>query len=103
MKTLIIIKAGSTFPTTRQCLGDFEDWIICSIGGSDILISVVNVLEGETLPPVDTLSGVIITGFSWDGNRAFSFHRGNRHREARSNSRKIKDSLWLNTLKLTAT
>ena len=29
---------------------------------SDILISVVNVLEGETLPPVDTLSGVIITG-----------------------------------------
>ena len=62
MKTVIIIKAGSTFPTTRQCLGDFEDWIIRSIEGFDVLISVVNVLEGETLPPVDTLSGIIITG-----------------------------------------
>ena len=62
MKTIIIIKAGSTFSTTRQCLGDFEDWIIRSIEWSDVLISVVNVLEGETLPPVDTLSGVIITG-----------------------------------------
>ena len=62
MKTVIIIKAGSTFPTTRQRFGDFEDWIIRSIGGSEILISVINVLEGETLPPVETLSGVIITG-----------------------------------------
>lgn len=62
MKTVIIIKAGSTFPTTRQYLGDFEDWIIRSIEWSDVLISVVNVLEGETLPPVDTLSGIIITG-----------------------------------------
>ena len=62
MKTLIIVKAGSTFPITRHRLGDFEDWIIRSIGESEILISVVNVLEGEILPPVDTLSGVIITG-----------------------------------------
>jgi GMP synthase (glutamine-hydrolysing) len=62
MKTVIIIKAGSTFPTARQRFGDFEDWIIRSIGVSDILISVVNVLEGETLPPVDALSSVIITG-----------------------------------------
>ena len=62
MKSVIIIKAGSTFPTTRQCLGDFEDWIIRSIEGSDVLISVVNVLEGETLPSVDKLSGVILTG-----------------------------------------
>ncbi|MEI7995718.1 MAG: glutamine amidotransferase [Methylococcaceae bacterium] len=62
MKTVIIIKAGSTFPITRQRFGDFEDWIIRSIGGSEILISVINVLEGETLPPVETLSGVIITG-----------------------------------------
>jgi len=62
MKTVIIIKAGSTFPTTRQRFGDFEDWIIRSIGGSEILISVINVLEGETLPPIETLSGIIITG-----------------------------------------
>lgn len=62
MKKLIIIKAGSTFPALRQRLGDFEDWIIHEIGSSDVAITVVNVMEGESLPPVDTLSGVIITG-----------------------------------------
>jgi len=64
MKKLIIIKAGSTFPATRQRLGDFEDWIIRAIGSSDVAIMVVDVLEGEVLPPVDMLSGVIITGSS---------------------------------------
>ena len=34
MKTVIIIKAGSTFPTARQRFGDFEDWIIRSIEGA---------------------------------------------------------------------
>jgi hypothetical protein len=56
MKKLIIIKAGSTFPATRQRLGDFEDWIIRAIGSSDIAITVVDVLEGEALPPVDMLA-----------------------------------------------
>lgn len=62
MKPLIIVKTGSTFPTIRQRAGDFEDWIIREIGPSDAEIIVVNVLKGETLPPVDTLSGVIVTG-----------------------------------------
>jgi GMP synthase (glutamine-hydrolysing) len=62
MKKLIIIKAGSTFPALRQRLGDFEDWIIHKIGSSNVAITVVNVMEGEALPPVDMLSGVIITG-----------------------------------------
>jgi GMP synthase (glutamine-hydrolysing) len=62
MKKLIIIKTGSTFPALRQRLGDFEDWIIHKIGSSNVAITVVNVMEGEALPPVDMLSGVIITG-----------------------------------------
>ncbi|MGZ4970474.1 MAG: glutamine amidotransferase [Methylobacter sp.] len=62
MKPLIIIKAGSTLPTIRQKAGDFENWIIHEIGSSDAEITVVNAMDGETLPPVDTLSGVIITG-----------------------------------------
>lgn len=62
MKPLIIVKTGSTFPTIRQRAGDFEDWIIREIGPSDAEITEVNVLEGAALPPVDTLSGVIVTG-----------------------------------------
>lgn len=62
MKPLIIIKTGSTFPTIRQRAGDFEDWIIHEIGSPNTEIRVVNAMEAETLPPVDTLSGIIITG-----------------------------------------
>lgn len=62
MKPLIIVKTGSTFPTIRQRAGDFEDWIIREIGPSDAEIIVVNVLKGAALPPVDSLSGVIVTG-----------------------------------------
>jgi GMP synthase (glutamine-hydrolysing) len=62
MKKLIIIKAGSTFPALRQKLGDFEDWISHEMGSSNAAITVVNAMEGEALPPFDTLSGVIITG-----------------------------------------
>jgi len=62
MKPLIIIKTGSTLPTIRQRVGDFEDWMIHQIGPSDAGITVVNAMQGEALPPVDSLSGVIITG-----------------------------------------
>ena len=62
MKKLIIIKAGSTFPSIQQSLGDFDDWIINGTGVSDIPISVLNVAENEVLPSVDKVSGVIITG-----------------------------------------
>ena len=62
MKVLTIIKAGSTFPAIRYRLGDFEDWIIRASGLSDETVSVVDVMKGEALPPVEKLSGVIITG-----------------------------------------
>ncbi len=62
MNKIIIIKAGSTFATIRQSLGDFEDWISRAIASPSAKISVVNVLEGDALPSVEMLSGVIITG-----------------------------------------
>jgi len=62
MKPLIIIKAGSTLPTLRQKLGDFEDWIIRTLGSSNAAITVVNVMAGEALPSVNAISGVIISG-----------------------------------------
>ncbi len=62
MKALIIIKTGSTFPTIRQHSGDFEDWIIHGCGLADTPVSVIKIMDGEALPPVESLSGVIITG-----------------------------------------
>jgi GMP synthase (glutamine-hydrolysing) len=62
MKALTIIKAGSTFPVTRQRLGDFEDWVIRASGLPHETVSVVNVADGMALPPVEKISGVIITG-----------------------------------------
>lgn len=62
MKALTIIKAGSTFPATQQRFGDFEDWVIRASGLPDATVSVVNVADGDELPPVEKLSGVIITG-----------------------------------------
>ena len=62
MKALTIIKAGSTFPTISRSLGDFEDWVIRACGLSDQAVSVINVVDGEALPSVEKLSGVIITG-----------------------------------------
>ena len=62
MKALTIIKAGSTFPTTKQRLGDFEDWVIRASDLSPKTISVINLMEGEALPPVERLSAGGISG-----------------------------------------
>jgi GMP synthase (glutamine-hydrolysing) len=62
MPSLTIIKTGSTFPRIKQRAGDFEDWIIESSGLPTAAVDVVNVHEGEALPSVEKLAGVIITG-----------------------------------------
>jgi GMP synthase (glutamine-hydrolysing) len=62
MKTLAIIKTGSTFPTIKQQFGDFENWIIAACVLPTEKVLVVNVHEGDALPPITQLSGIIITG-----------------------------------------
>ncbi|MFZ2449206.1 MAG: glutamine amidotransferase [Methylovulum miyakonense] len=62
MKTLVIIKAGSTFPAIKQHLGDFEDWIIHACAMPTEAVMVVDMEKTTALPPVASLSGVIITG-----------------------------------------
>jgi len=62
MQTVIIVKAGSTFPAIEQRFGDFEDWIIEACSLPDIAFSVFDTAKKQDLPPVDGLSGVIITG-----------------------------------------
>jgi GMP synthase (glutamine-hydrolysing) len=62
MKPLVIIKAGSTFPTTKHKYGDFEDWVIDGCASTDPIISVIDVILSQELPDPDRISGVIITG-----------------------------------------
>jgi GMP synthase (glutamine-hydrolysing) len=62
MKPLVIIKAGSTFPTIKQNFGDFEDWVVDACDSPDELFSVIDMVESQALPDADRLSGVIITG-----------------------------------------
>jgi GMP synthase (glutamine-hydrolysing) len=62
MKPFVIIKTGTTFPALKQRFGDFEDWMIDRCGLSAAEVPVINVVAGETLPPVDSLVGGIITG-----------------------------------------
>lgn len=62
MKAFVIIKTGSTFSTIKQEFGDFEDWMIAGCGVPVAEVSVINVIEGESLPSVESISGMIITG-----------------------------------------
>ncbi len=62
MKSFIIIKTGSTFPSIQQRFGDFEDWMIGDCSLPTAKVPVINVMAGEALPTVDSLAGVIMTG-----------------------------------------
>jgi GMP synthase (glutamine-hydrolysing) len=62
MKPLVIIKAGSTFPTTKRQFGDFEDWVIDGCASTDPIFSVIDVIKSQELPEPEGISGAIITG-----------------------------------------
>lgn len=62
MKAFVIIKTGSTYPSLQQQFGDFEDWMIDGCGLSAADVPVIDVMAEETLPQVESLAGVIITG-----------------------------------------
>lgn len=58
----IIIKTGRTYPALAAQLGDFEDWITRELGGEPGDWRVVDVQQGETLPPVSECAGAVLTG-----------------------------------------
>ncbi|WP_290523496.1 glutamine amidotransferase [Alcanivorax sp.] len=60
-KPIAIIKTGSTYPNIRNHYGDFEEWISKGLG-SAVPVWVINAWQGEALPDVSALSGVVITG-----------------------------------------
>jgi GMP synthase (glutamine-hydrolysing) len=61
MKPILILKTGSTFSSIAHEHGDFEDWIIAASGEAPGLFVVADGVE-ESVPALDQLSGIIITG-----------------------------------------
>lgn len=64
MKPIVIVKTGSTLPALAARRGDYEDWIGDHLGRSPVGVVPVNVEQGEALPGLEALVGVVVTGSS---------------------------------------
>jgi len=62
MKSLFIIKAGSTFDTEVKRLGDFEIWVERGFGEVSCPVVVINAVDGEPLPAPSLCAGAAVTG-----------------------------------------
>ena len=62
MKSLYIIKAGSTFDSEAERLGDFENWVERGLGDLPCPVMVVNAEGGEALPDPKLCAGAVVTG-----------------------------------------
>ncbi|UCC87581.1 MAG: gamma-glutamyl-gamma-aminobutyrate hydrolase family protein, partial [Anaerolineales bacterium] len=62
MKKILIIKAGSSFPSLVSRRGDFEDWILSGMQISPDQAMIVDVCQAGPLPVYHAISGVVITG-----------------------------------------
>ncbi len=61
-RKILILKTGSTFESTRNALGDFENWIRTHAVLSPQETEVVDASGAEDLPMYSDFAGVIITG-----------------------------------------
>ncbi len=62
MRSIIIVKVGSTMPSLVSAKGDFEDWILSGLGVSDEDKHVVDACKGCALPSYDGIAGIVVTG-----------------------------------------
>ena len=61
-KKLIIVKMDNRPPELMEREGDWEHWVAAGLGVERELVGIVNVLDGETLPPPEQLLGVVLPG-----------------------------------------
>lgn len=61
-KSLLIIKTGNTIPQLLKTGVDFEDWFRggLELNGESAIVRSLHL--NESLPPLDTVSGIVITG-----------------------------------------
>jgi GMP synthase (glutamine-hydrolysing) len=62
MKKLYIIKAGTTFSSALETLGDFDDWVKNALGTLAVPIEIVDMAQQVTLPSPEECCAVIVTG-----------------------------------------
>ncbi|MCH8499866.1 MAG: glutamine amidotransferase [Marinobacter sp.] len=61
MARVVILKTGSTYPSIRASLGDFQDWFKRALP-EGLGVEVVNVAAGESPGQPQDWAGVIVTG-----------------------------------------
>jgi len=59
---ILVLKTGEALPPVKRLFGDFEDWIARGLGLPVEALEVASVHEGEALPPVESIGGVVVTG-----------------------------------------
>ncbi len=64
MKSLLIVKTGTTLPDLVERRGDYEDWIALGAGLAPDEVEVVRVDTGEPPPDPRECGGVVVTGSS---------------------------------------
>jgi GMP synthase (glutamine-hydrolysing) len=64
MRSLALLKLGSTFPELERKKGDFTDWIArgCGLERGSRWVTIVDAIGGGPLPEPDSLAGAILTG-----------------------------------------
>ena len=62
MKTLYIIKTGTSFSELRNRLGDFDQWTASALGPLDIPVESIDAENGAALPMPEDCAGAVITG-----------------------------------------
>lgn len=62
MKKIYLIKAGTTFSSTLERFGDFDDWVKEALGELAVPVQVIDVLQGSSLPEPGECSAVLVTG-----------------------------------------
>ena len=61
-KKILIIKTGKTVSSVPAKKGDFEHWIIAGTGITANQFETVNVFEDKSLPELEKIRGIFITG-----------------------------------------
>lgn len=59
-RPILVLKTGEALPLVKERRGDFERWIAEGLGDGPVV--VVSVHEGEALPEVESIGGVVVTG-----------------------------------------